>query len=133
MIESCDRLVALAPNDDNFIACNYTGNVGNVDDALIHTDATDDGRTLATDQKTEAIAQFAIEAIRVSGGDECETHRLGGAECSVIANDCAWGHGPHADDLRLPTEHGPKFASGLGKRDGLCRLECRIVLGDKPV
>ena len=42
VIEGGDGLVALTAEEDDFVAGGYVGNVGDVDDGLIHADASDE-------------------------------------------------------------------------------------------
>ena len=133
MIEGGGGLVSLAADEDDFVAGGYIGNVGDVNDGLIHADAPDERGTLTAHKQAEAIAELAIEAVGISHSDECETHGLGGDECAVVSDDGAGRDGSHTDYLRFPTEYGSQFVASLAERDGFRGRESGIVFGNKSI
>src|SRR5579859_3333938 len=106
MIEGGDGVASLLADQHDFVAGCNAGNVGNVEDRLIHADASDERRTLAADKDTEVISQLTIETVRVPRRNECEPHRLRGDKRAVVADGRAGSNGSHADDPGFPAKHG---------------------------
>ena len=102
---------ALGSENDDFVAGFDAGNLGHVEDRVVHADAADQRRALAADQKAEAVAEAAVEAVGVAGGDKRDAHGLGGHKGSVVADDGAGGNGADAHDRGLPGEHRLQVAA----------------------
>ena len=64
-----DGLGALRAENDDFVAGFDAGDLSDVEHGLVHADAADERRALAANQKAEAIAEAAIEAVGVAGGE----------------------------------------------------------------
>jgi hypothetical protein len=116
VIECGDGLAPLRAEHDDFVSGLDSGDFGDIEDSLIHADAAHDWCALTAHKQGETVAEPAIEAISVSGGDKCETHGLGGDEGAVVADGGSRWDIAHGDDPGLPGEYRSELLTGFDER-----------------
>ncbi len=100
-----DRLGVLVTQKNGFVVRGGVGDIGDVDDSLVHGDAADDGGAVSADEDRAAIGEGAAEAVRVTDSEEGDLHGFGGDEGAVVADLISGSQSAKADDAGFPGEY----------------------------
>ena len=105
-----------------FIAAGHVGQIGDVDDGLIHRHAPQHWAALAADQHRCPIARRAWNSIRVAGAKDGNGRVAGEGSRAAVADGRAARQGLYQADASAKTEH--RFRVHLGQQ--------RIGVGQDP-
>jgi hypothetical protein len=96
----------LLAEEDGFVAEGGGGDVGDVEDGVVHGDASCNGSALAADERVAGVGEVARETVCVAEGQEGQACGAGGAEGGVVAGGFSGGEVAEGDDAGFEAEDG---------------------------
>lgn len=112
-----DAFVALAAEEDDFVAGLHIGNVGDVGHAHVHADAAPDGRAVPVDEDMREVRDGAVIAVVIADGEDDDARRMCCLIGAAVADDRSRRDGFDLCDDRFPCEGGAEidvFAEEFG-------------------